>query len=77
MEKMSMSKMEAIARGVQARFEENTGYAKKVTDETVKIARSLGVANTEIERWTNHHYNSLAHETARLKTIKSRLKRHI
>lgn len=66
-------KMEAIACGVQARFEESTGYAKKVTDETINIARSLGIANAEIERWANHRLNLLADDTKRLREITSLL----
>ena len=67
------NKMEAIACGVQARFEENIGYSKKVTDETVNIARSLGVANSEIERWASHRLDRIAHDTKRLRDIKSLL----
>jgi hypothetical protein len=67
------SKMEAIALGVQARFEESTGYSKKVTDETIDIARSLGIANSEIERWASHRLNVIARETERLREIKSLL----
>ena len=66
-------KMEAIAWGVQARFEESTGYSKKVTDETIHIARSLGVSNTEIDRWANNRLNRLAHDTERIREIKSLL----
>jgi hypothetical protein len=65
--------MEAIACGVQARLEESTGYSKKVTDETINVARALGMTNTEIKRWTNHRFSQLAHETERLKEIKSLL----
>ena len=68
-----MDKMNAIACGVQARFEESTGYSKKVTDETINIARSLGVANSEIERWANHRLSRIAHDTERLQEIKSLL----
>ena len=70
---ISFDKMEAIACGVQARLEENTGHSKKVTDETINIARALGVTNTEIERWANHRFSQLARETERLKEIKSLL----
>ena len=66
-------KMEAIAWGVQARFEESTGYSRKVIGETINIARSLGVSNTEIERWANNRLNRIAHDTARLREIKSQL----
>ena len=39
---MALDKMEAIAYGVQARFEENTGYSRRVTDATINVARALG-----------------------------------
>ncbi len=70
---ISLDKMEAIASGVQARLEESTGYSKKVTDETINVARALGVTNTEIERWANHRFSQLAYETERLKGIKAML----
>jgi hypothetical protein len=66
----SFDKMEAICCGVQARFEESTGYSKKVTDETINVARALGVADTEIERWATHRLSRLARDTERLKKIK-------
>jgi len=70
---VSFDKMEAIAYGVQARFEESTGYSKKVTDETVNVARTLGVADSEIERWATHRLSRLARDTERLREIKSLL----
>jgi len=70
---VSFNKMEAIACGVQARFEESTGYSKKVTDETINVARTLGVADSEIERWATHRLSRLAHDTERLREIKSLL----
>lgn len=70
-ETILMSNMEAIASGVRARIEENTGYTKKITDETIKIAQSLGIANTEIERWVDYRRNRLAQETAQIKIIKN------
>jgi len=66
----SLNKMEAIALGVQARFEESTSYSRKVTDETINVARALGVSDTEIERWATHRLNRLARDTERLKDIK-------
>jgi hypothetical protein len=66
-------KMEAIACGVQARLEAKTGYYRRITDETVNIARALGVADREIEKWANQRLNRLAHEEERLREIKSLL----
>jgi len=68
-----INKMEAIACGVQARFEESTGYSKKVTDETINVARALGVPDSEIERWANHRLNRIARDTERLREIKTLL----
>lgn len=69
------SKMEAIAFGVQARFEENTGYSKRVTDATINVARALGVPEAEIERWAHHQLSRLASDTERLMEIKSLLEK--
>jgi len=66
-------RMEAIASGVQARLEERTGHSKKVTDETMNIARSLGVPNSEIERWANNRQNRLAQDTEKFRKIESLL----
>ena len=68
-------KMEAIAYGVQARFEENTGYSRRVTDATINVARALGVPETEIERWASHRLTRLARDTERLREIKSILEK--
>ena len=40
--KNGFDRMEAIAYRVRARFEESTGYIKKITDTTVNVARALG-----------------------------------
>jgi len=71
----SLDKMEAIAYGVQARFEENTGYAKRVTDATINVARALGVPDDEIERWADHRLTRLARDTERLREIRSLLEK--
>jgi hypothetical protein len=66
-------KMEAIACGVQARLEERTGYSRRITNETVNIARALGVADREIEKWVNQRLSQLASNEERLRGIKSLL----
>lgn len=43
--------IDAIAYGVEAWFEENTGYSRSVAETTVEIARKLGVPEDEIRRW--------------------------
>jgi hypothetical protein len=68
-------KMEAIASGVRARFEEGMGYSKMITNQTISIARSLGVPNSEIERWAAQRLNHIADENARFQEIKALLTR--
>ena len=74
-QRKSLNKMEAIACGVQARFEESTGYSRKVTDATINVARALGVPDSEIERWAAYRMTRIAHDTERLREIKSLLEK--
>jgi hypothetical protein len=71
----SLESLEAIAYGVQVRFEESTGYSKRVTDATINVARALGVPEPEIERWASHRLTRLARDTERLRQIKSLLEK--
>jgi len=74
-QRKSPNKMEAIARGVQARFEESTDYSRRVTDATINVARALGVPDPEIERWAAYRLTRLAHDTKGLREIKSLLEK--
>ena len=65
--------MEAIARGVQARFEENSGFSRKVTEVTVDVARELGIPEAEIEKWVTSRLSRLMREAEELGAVKSRL----
>ena len=62
--------MEAIAYGVQARFEENTGYERRVTDTTIKVARAMGVPESEIERWASQRLTRMKDDRESLREIK-------
>jgi hypothetical protein len=64
-------RMEAIAGGVRARLEERTGFSRRLTDETVNVARALGVADKDIGKWVNQRQKLLATEEERLRGIKS------
>ena len=70
-----LDNMDAIAYGVEARFEENTGYSRRVTEATVDIARELGIPETEIKRWAASRLARLIRDTEKLREIKSRLER--
>ena len=43
--------MDAIACGVEAKLDPFSAYSKIVTQRTIEIARQLGIAEEEIERW--------------------------
>ena len=69
-------RMDAIACGVQARFEERTGYTKTLIDTTVNVAKALGVPESEIQNWTNTRISRISNETERLRKIRSILEKH-
>ena len=64
--------MDSIAYGVEAWFEENTGYSRRVTEKTLNIARTLGIPEDEIERWAT---SRLIRGTEKGRVIKSLLER--
>ena len=70
-----LDKMDAIAYGVQAQFEEKTGYSRRVTETTMNVARVLGIPEAEIERWASSRLAQLIRDTERLGEIKSLLER--
>ena len=45
------SEMGAIAIGVEAKLDPFSAYSKIVTQRTLEIARQLGMAEEEIQRW--------------------------
>ena len=47
----SSIQMDAIACGVEAKFDPLSSYSKLVTQETIDIARQLGIAAEEIQQW--------------------------
>lgn len=49
--KEPLPEMDAIARGVEAKFDPFSAHSKVVTQRTVEIARQLGIAEEEIQRW--------------------------
>ena len=64
--------IDAIAYGVEAWFEENTGYSKSMAETTVEIARKLGVPEDEIRIWATRRS---IFNTEKVKLIKSLLQR--
>lgn len=67
-----LDNMDAIACGVEARFEENTGFSRRVTAATVDTARALGIPEAEIRRWTARR---LIYDTEKVCVIRTLLQR--
>ncbi len=67
-----LENMDAIAYGVEAWFEENTGYSRRVHETTVDIARALGIPEAEIEKWAS---SRLSRDTEKFNGVKSLLER--
>ena len=47
----SSNEIDAIAFGVEARLDSLFGYSRITTEETIDIARKLGIAEGEIQEW--------------------------
>ncbi len=45
------SQMDAIAHGLEAKFDPLYSYSNMVTQKTIDIARQLGIVDEEIQRW--------------------------
>ena len=63
----------AIAYGVAAWFEENSGYSDNVTGMTIEIARKLGVPEKEIGKWAARRSTLNAKRVKPIKTLMQRL----
>lgn len=47
-----LSPMDAIARGIEAKLDLLDGHSMVVIQKTIDVARQLGIAEAEIQRWT-------------------------
>jgi hypothetical protein len=65
--------IDAIAYGVAAWFEENSGYLDNVTGMTIEIARKLGVPEKEIGRWAARRSNLNAKRVKPIRALMQRL----
>jgi hypothetical protein len=65
--------IDAIAYGVAAWFEENSGYSDNVTGMTIEIARKLGVPEKEIGRWAARRSNLNAKRVKPIRALMQRL----
>jgi len=64
----SSNEMDAIAYGVEARYDLLIHYSEIVTQETIDIARHLGIAEKQIQSWAA---TRAMHDSEKKKTIQS------
>ncbi len=72
----SLSGMDAIAYGVDARVDHFDFHSKIVTERTVELARSLGLPETEIEKWAVARDEFCSERDRRIKSELSKLERN-
>jgi DNA-binding transcriptional regulator YdaS (Cro superfamily) len=65
--------IDAIAYGVAAWLEENSGYSTNVTGMTVEIARKLGVPEKEINKWAARRSSLNARRVKPIRVLMQRL----
>lgn len=68
---ISLDEMDAIACGVEAKYELITGHSRIIIEETVAVARKLGVLESKIEKWLTSRLNS---DIEKVRMIESLLK---
>ncbi len=66
----SSTRMDAIAVGVEVKLDPLSNYSELVTERTVDVARQLGIAEEEIQRWAAEKATI---DTARRRAIKPSL----
>ena len=65
--------MDSIAYGVEAWFEEDSDYTRRVTEATVDVAQKLGVPENEIRRWAACRLNCSTEKSRVIKSLLERL----
>jgi len=71
----SFSQIDAIACGVEARLDPFFSYSKMVTQDTINIARQLGITEEEIQRWAAAKAKLASERDRRIKSSVSKLER--
>lgn len=68
--------MNAIACGVEVRYDLLIGYSEIVTQETIDIARHLGIPEKEIQSWAAARPKHNSERNKTIKTAVNKLKRN-
>jgi len=70
------ARMDAIARGVEARLDSLLGYSKVVAQETIDIAGQLGIPEEEIQQWVAIRARQNARRNAAIESSLNKLERN-
>ncbi len=68
----NLIKIDAIACGVEARYELITNHSRRATEETVRIARKLGLPEDTIKKWLVHRSTGDTNSVNRIKALINR-----
>jgi len=71
----STHQIDAIAFGVEANLDALDGHSTMVTERTIEVARELGIAEAEIQRWADVRAKLDCEEKKRIKYLLSKLER--
>jgi len=69
------TEIEAIASGVEAKLDPFSSYSKMVSQDTIDIARQLGIAEEEIQRWAAAKAKLISQRDSAIKSALSKLER--
>lgn len=72
----SLSEIDAIAYGVEARVDDLDCHSKLVTEETVELARLLGLSEREIDKWVTAQEKLHSVRSRHIKSISSKLEQN-
>ena len=70
------SGLDAIARGIERKVESITHYSWIVTERTMAVARELGIAEEEIQRWAAARAKLDSERERAMKSLLDRLRRN-
>jgi len=70
----SFRQMDAVARGVEARVEKESGYTKVVIERTTRIAFHLGISEEEIREWATARLNIYSDRNEQIKASLDKLR---
>jgi DNA-binding response OmpR family regulator len=75
-EEESTHRIDAIAFGVEANLDSLDGHSSTVTERTIELARELGIAEAEIQRWADMRAKLDYEKKKRIEYLLNKLERN-